>query len=133
MSVLWSATAPESGWLSAVDRRSDFQPLADRFHELRSRGQGYIEVRRPDGESPLLTLGFRGDHAVIHLLDDIERCFLLVGDGTTAADAVIDIPIMDELAAFSGAFVLAVDRAWPLVHTFVQTGAPGDLGEWCEL
>ena len=40
---------------------------------------------------------------------------------------------MDDLAAFSGGFALNVGRAWALVHTFIQTGAPAELGEWCEL
>jgi hypothetical protein len=133
MSVTWAATAPESGRFSAVERRSDVRNLADHFNELRSRGQGYLEVRQPDSEYPLLTLGFRGDHAIIHRFDDPETSSLLVGDGTAAADVLVDVPVMDDLAAFSGAFVLAVDRAWVLVRDFIQSGTPHDLGEWCEL
>jgi hypothetical protein len=40
---------------------------------------------------------------------------------------------MDDLADFTGDFVLSVDRAWALVHNFIQTGAPSELGEWREL
>lgn len=132
MSVTWAATALESGRYSAVENCSDVRELADHFKELRSRGQGYLEVRLPDSEFPLLTLGFRGEQAVLHLFDDAERSSLLVGDGTTAADAVVDVPVMDDLVAFSGDFVLNVDRAWALVHNFIQMEAPGELGEWCE-
>ncbi|MFE5812939.1 hypothetical protein [Streptomyces sp. NPDC056479] len=84
-------------------------------------------------EFPQLTLGFQGDQAVIHLFDDPETSSLLVGDGTVGADGVVEVPVMDDLAAFSGDFVLTVDRAWALVGNFIQTGVPGDLGDWCEL
>lgn len=133
VSVTWAATALESGWFSAVERCSDVGELANHLEELRSRGQGHLEVRLPGSEFPLLTLGFRGDQAVLHLFDDAERSFLLVGDGTVPADAVVEVPVMDDLAAFSGDFALNVDRAWALVHTFIWTGAPAELGEWCEL
>jgi hypothetical protein len=133
MSVTWAATALESGRYSAVERESDAGELADHFNELRSRGQGYLEVRLPVSEFPRLALGFQGDQAVIHRFDDIERSSLLVGDGTAVADAVVDVPVMDDLAAFSGDFVLTVDRAWAITRNFIQTGVPGALGEWCEL
>ncbi|QKZ16451.1 hypothetical protein [Streptomyces chartreusis] len=67
------------------------------------------------------------------LFDDAERSFLLVGGDAVAADAVVEVPVMDDLAVFSGGVALNVDRAWALVHTFIQTGAPAELGEWCEL
>ncbi|WUD74220.1 hypothetical protein OG937_22260 [Streptomyces sp. NBC_00510] len=133
MSVMWAATAPESGRFSAFERRSDVAALAERFGELRTRGQGYVEVRLSGSGFPLLALGFRGDQAVIHLFDDADRSSLLCGDGTAAADAVVEVPVMDDLVVFSGDFVLAVDRAWLLVRTFIQAGAPGELGEWREL
>ncbi len=40
---------------------------------------------------------------------------------------------MDDLAVFTGDFVLSVDHAWEVVQNFVLTGAFEDLGEWCEL
>jgi hypothetical protein len=115
------------------ERRSDVRDLSDRFNELRSRGQGYLKVRLPDSEFPQLSLGFRDDHAVIHLINDAEGMSLLVGDGTVPSGAVVDVPIMDDLTEFTGDFVLSVDRAWDLVRNFIRTGAPSDLGEWCEL
>jgi hypothetical protein len=107
--------------------------LSDRFNELRSRGRGYLKVRLPDSEFPQLTLGFRDDHAVIHLINDAEGMSLLVGDGTVPSGAVVDVPIMDDLTEFTGDFVLSVDRAWNLVRNFIRTGARRYLGEWCEL
>jgi hypothetical protein len=62
-----------------------------------------------------------------------ERMSLLVGDGTVPPGAEVEVPIMDDLAVFTGDFVLNVDRAWELVHDFTQTRAAGPLGEWREL
>lgn len=58
---------------------------------------------------------------------------LLVGDGTVPSGAEFDVPIMDDLATFTGDFVLDVDQVWELVHGFTQTRAAGPLGEWREL
>ncbi|MER7807367.1 hypothetical protein [Streptomyces sp900116325] len=133
MSVVWAATSPESGRFSPVEKRSEVRDLSDRLHDLRSRGQGYIEVRSPNREFPVLMLGFRDDHAVVHLMSDAEGMSLLAGDGTLPSDAEVAVPIMDELAAFTGGFVLELDRAWDLVHNFTSTGAACALGGWCEL
>ncbi|MFD8725423.1 hypothetical protein ACFV2H_47675 [Streptomyces sp. NPDC059629] len=133
MSVVWAATSPESGLFDPVERRTEVKDLSDRFNDLRSCGKGYIEVRPPDGEFPVLTLAFRDDHAVVHLTSDTERMSLLVGDGTAPSGAEVEVPIMDDLAAFTGDFVLDIDRAWDLLHDFTQTRVAGPLDEWCEL
>lgn len=133
MSVVWAATSPESGRFSPVEERSEVRDLSDRLSDLRSRGQGYIEVRLPNREFPVLMLAFRDDHAVVHLMSDAERMSLLAGDGTLSSDAEVAVPIMDEVAAFTGDFVLGLDRAWDLVHNFAWTGVAGTVGEWCEL
>ncbi|WP_405743255.1 hypothetical protein OG885_44215 (plasmid) [Streptomyces sp. NBC_00028] len=107
--------------------------LTEHFTALRSRGQGYLEVSLPGDEFPWLTLGFQGAQAVVHLFSDAEKSALLIGDATAAADAVVHVPIMDDPAGFSGDYVLATDHAWALIHRFIQTGEPGELGEWHEL
>ncbi|MEU9663888.1 hypothetical protein [Streptomyces chartreusis] len=133
MSVVWAATSPESGLFHPVERRSEVNDLSDRFNDLRSCGQGYLEVRLPDREFPVLILAFRDDHAVVHLMCDTEQMSLLVGDGTVPSGAEVEVPIMDDLAVFTGDFVLNIDRAWELVHDFTQTRAAEPLGEWREL
>ncbi|MCX5316810.1 hypothetical protein [Streptomyces sp. NBC_00154] len=133
MNVVWATTSPESGRFSAVERRSDVSGLSVRFSQLRARGHGYLEVRLADSDYPLLTLGFRGDHAVVHRFSDAERVSLLIGDGATPSDAVVAIPNVDDLAEFTGDFVLNIDRAWALVRNFIQAEAPNDLGQWCAL
>ncbi|MCG7205073.1 hypothetical protein [Streptomyces arenae] len=133
MSVVWAATSPDSGLFHPVKRRSDVEDLSDRFNDLRSHGQGYVEVRLLDREFPVLILAFRDDYAVVHLMSDAERMSLLVGDGSVPSGAEVEVPIMDDHAAFTGAFVLDIDRAWNLVHEFTQTQAAGPLGKWCEV
>jgi hypothetical protein len=133
MSAIRATTSPESGLFSPGEGSADVRDLSDRFTKLRSRGQGYLEVRLLGSEFPVFTLGFRRDHAVIHLFQDAEKVSLLRGDGTVAPDAVVEVPIMDDLAGFTGDFVLSVDRAWALVRDFIRTGTPNDLGQWCEL
>lgn len=133
MGVVWSATSTESGRFSPVENRSEVRDLSDRLSGLRSRGQGYIEVQSPNLAFPVLTLAFRADHAVIHLMSAAERMSLLAGDGTVPSDAEVEVLIMDELAVFTGDFVLQIDRAWDLVHDFTRTGAVGALGTWREL
>ncbi|MFI6661229.1 hypothetical protein ACIBL8_37485 [Streptomyces sp. NPDC050523] len=133
MSVMWAATSPESGLFHPVEKRSEAKDLSDRFNDLRSCGQGYLEVRSPNKEFPVLILAFRDNHAVVHLMSGTERMSLLVGDGTVPSGAEVEVRIMDDLAVFMGDFVLDVDRAWELVHDFTQTRAVGPLGEWCEL
>ncbi|MFJ4624692.1 hypothetical protein [Streptomyces sp. NPDC088812] len=133
MSVMWAATSPESGLFHPDERRSEVKDLSDHFNDLRSCGQGYLEVRSPDREFPVLILAFRANHAVVHLMSDTDRMSLLVGDGTVPSGAEVDVPIMDDLAVFTGNFVLDTDRAWELVHDFTQTWAAGPLGKWCEL
>ncbi|MFE5969108.1 hypothetical protein [Streptomyces sp. NPDC056463] len=133
MSVVWAATSPESGLICPVERCSEVRDLTDRFNELRSRGQGYIEVRSPNAEFPVLMLAFRGAQAVVHLMSGPQQMCLLVGDASVPSGVEVEVPIMDDLAAFTGDFVTDIDRAWGLVPRFAQTRAAGPLGEWCEL
>ncbi|MET9379796.1 hypothetical protein ABZY09_01600 [Streptomyces sp. NPDC002928] len=133
MSVVWSMTSLESGRFRPGERCSELPDLAGDFSELRSSGQGYLEVRLPDSEYPQLTLSFRGDRAIIHLFTDEETVSLLGGDGTVPPEVTVDVPIMDELSSFTGDFVLSVDRAWDVVENFVRTGTFEELGEWFDL
>lgn len=40
---------------------------------------------------------------------------------------------MDELAEFTGEFVIDVDHAWDVMRTLMNTGSTSDLGSWSEL
>nr|WP_203644481.1 hypothetical protein [Streptomyces sp. SID14478] len=124
----------ETGWFSGLERHSTVQDLEAHIKALRTGfDQGYLEIRRPDGDLPYLALGFKADRAVLHLFDNSGGVSLRVGDDPAAADAEVEVLIMDELHAFTGDFALFVDRAWSIVHDFAQTGTCGELGDWYEL
>ncbi|MFJ8051406.1 hypothetical protein [Streptomyces luteogriseus] len=126
-------TSRESGRFNPVEKRSDLSDLAREFNELRSHGRGYLEVRMPDSEFPQLTLSFSGDKAVIHLFTGEASVSLLAGDGAYPAEVTVDVPVMDDLATFTGNFVLGIDHAWEIVQNFAQAQRIEESGEWCEL
>jgi hypothetical protein len=139
MNVVWSATSPETRRVAAV-MRTEFQELEARFIELRSIGEGYIEVELSTEGSPQVILGFRGDHAVVEQLSDLDeepKSFLLVGDDSLPPDGKVEVPIMDDDVVFTGDFVMSVDRAWDAVRDFVRTGScpflialfPAEIGD----
>ena len=133
MDVVWSATEPGSRRFRPTPVRTDLAGLDDHFRRLRRRRvRGYLEVEVPDVESPQLTIGFRGEYAVIQLLiaTPVPRSFILAGDGSVPKEAYVELPVMDELARFNGDVVLKVDRAWDLVRSFLRTGQTGELGKW---
>jgi len=135
INVVWSATSAQTRRVGAA-ARTEFQELEARFIALRSAGEGYIEVELAAGNSPQVSLGFRGDHAVVEQLSDLDeepKSFLKGGDGSVPRDTTVRVPIMDDDAVFTGGFVMGVDRAWNVVRDFVRTGSPADLGEWYQL
>ena len=130
---MWTGTSPNDGQFSPHELVSTLEQLERRFVELRARGQGYLEVRLPDSDFPLLTLGFRGEHAVVHAADSHEAITLHRGDGTVPLDDVVEVLIVDELARFSGDFVLTLEHAWRVLDAFIHSGSPGDPRDWCGL
>jgi len=76
MEVVWAATSPDDGRFSPHEVVTTVEQLERRFIELRARGEGYLEVRLPDRDFPVLTMGFRGDHAVIHAAESRESIAL---------------------------------------------------------
>jgi hypothetical protein len=133
MDVVWSATELGSRRFRPTPVRSDHAELDNHFRQLRRRRiRGYIEVAVANVESPQLTIGFRGEYAVIHMfvVAPVAQAFLLAGDGTVPHEAYVQVPVMDELARFTGDVVMNVHRAWTLVQVFIRTGRAGELGEW---
>ncbi|MFC4148067.1 hypothetical protein ACFO0M_17575 [Micromonospora mangrovi] len=129
MTISWSATSPTSGKFAPVER-SDFAGLVERFDELRAQGRGYLEVRG-SAAFPVLTLGFAGSVAVVHLMTDEDAMSLLAADEPADADAAV--VVLDDLVDFTADFVLNLDRAWRVLEGFVRTGDPRRAGEWREL
>ncbi|WP_405732198.1 hypothetical protein OG885_17440 [Streptomyces sp. NBC_00028] len=49
------------------------------------------------------------------------------------ADRMVEIPVPDEPAIFTGYFVLRLDTAWSVVRSFARAGACAEPGEWVVL
>jgi hypothetical protein len=130
---MWSVTSTATGRFSATETASSSADLLELFDSLTARGDGYVEVRRADSDFPLITIGFRGSRAVVHAASDTDSMSLLRGDGSLLATESVDVPIMDDSAAFTGDFVSTVDRARVVLEQFMLTGDVGTLGEWWRL
>ncbi|MFE9207009.1 hypothetical protein [Micromonospora sp. NPDC007230] len=121
VNVVWAGTSPASGRFHPAEIKSTAAELFDRFGELRSRGEGYLEVRMPDQDFPLLTVGFRGKYAVIHRADAPDSMSLLQGDNSMPFDEAVEVPVMDDPVEFTGDFVSSVDHACRTLQEFVRT------------
>ncbi|WP_327007622.1 hypothetical protein OHA72_10325 [Dactylosporangium sp. NBC_01737] len=131
--LVWSATSPGSGRVMPAPRGSTLAELSERVAVLRSIGEGYVEAGFPDRDYPYLAFGFRARYAIVEIFPSAERTLLLVGNGVVANDINAEVPILDELATFTGDFVTDVDRAWTLVRSFLLDGSAVHLGTWQEL
>ncbi|BCY10080.1 hypothetical protein L3i22_051680 [Actinoplanes sp. L3-i22] len=103
MDVLWSATEPGSRRFRALPVRSDPAGVDEHFRGLRRlRIDGYIEAEIADIASPQLSIGFRGDYAVIHLIVDTPepQSFLLAGDGSVPDEADVQVPFIGRTGPF---------------------------------
>jgi hypothetical protein len=132
MAVTVSGTSPDTGWYDGVGRTRTPEELGEWFARLRARGHGYLELG-DDASPTLLAVSFAGDLAVVHLLAGDEQSFLLLGDGTHDRESVVEVPVMDISADFTGVFILRVDRAWEVAQAFFHGADPSSFGEWFEL
>jgi hypothetical protein len=99
----------------------------------RASGRGTWKCDRLNLSFPVVSVGFRGGFAVIHCASAPDEMALLYGDGSVAPEEAIELPIMDELATFTGEFVLNAAGARKALRDFVVSGTPASLGEWYEL
>ncbi|WP_446219894.1 hypothetical protein [Micromonospora sp. IBHARD004] len=133
MDVAWIATDPGSGDLASTETQSDVDGFMSRLQHLLSAGVGYTEVRRVEADYPLLTFSFRGDYAVMHLVESPDDCRLLCGDGGLPATKTVEVPVLGDDCTFSGDFVSSVTKATATIAAFID-GAPAErLGEWVRL
>jgi hypothetical protein len=128
-----AATSIESGRFQATERAVDLGCLLRLFDRLMGMGQGYVEVRSVEDEFPLVTVGFRGERAVVHCAFGSDQMALLRGDGSVGSGETVEVPILDELATFSGDFVLDTAGVREVLRTFVEGAGPASLGEWFDL
>jgi hypothetical protein len=126
----WVATSAVYGRFPPVEVTSTQDELLAQYEELGSHSEGYIEVRNSSHEYPWVAMGFRAGHAVIHRAEGPESMSLLHGDGSVPSDATVEILIMNDLAIFTGKFVVTLEHAWRLMREVARTGEVGDSGDW---
>ena len=126
------ATSVESGFARTEQSvgRGDLVRMVD---HLTAIDQGYVEVRLVDDEFPVLLVGFRRGFAVVQFMADRESMALLTGDGSVADSESVDVLIMDDLATYTGEYVLASARARDVLLEFADGADPRSLGEWHDL
>ena len=128
--VRWTATPGKPG-----DRPTDESELAAHFRLRKAAGSGYFEISHPDLSHlyPWMTFGFLEDLAVIEAFRSEEQMQILCGDGIAPSSDVFAIPVMDELASFTGEYVSSVDRAWTVVTAFIASDCTELVGDWHDL
>ncbi|MCC2320802.1 hypothetical protein [Cellulomonas xiejunii] len=121
MNVSWAAT-DVSGRFVPQELESDISDFVERCEKLRSVGSGYVEVRRPQSDFPVVTLGFRGKSAVLHVMHDPEQVLIMSGDGSLPSGGSTEVPVMGDLTEFDGQFVVTVDEGWAALLEFLRSG-----------
>ena len=122
------------GWAGNDEPRHVRQPSETqtflRFLEsLSTHGEG----ARGDQPFPMLALSAASAHGAIHQFHSEDEPYLLRGDGSVPAGEVVELPIIEGLATFSGDFVLTLDLAVGAVEAFARGAAVERLGEWVAL
>ena len=67
---------------------------------------------------------------MVEVAQSQESMALLIGDGSVSPDELVEVPIINEPALFSGEVVMTLDRAWQLVPDFARTGSVGEYEDW---
>lgn len=116
-----------------VQQRSEIQTFLRFLESLSTHGEGYAEVTRGDQSFPMLALSAASGHGVIHQFQSQDKSYLLCGDGSVPTGQVVDLPIIEGLATFSGDFVLTLDLAVGAIEAFARGAAVAQLGVWVEL
>ena len=116
-----------------VQQRSETETFLRFLESLSTYGEGYAEVARGDHPFSMLALSAASGHGVIHQFQSEDKSYLLRGDGSVPAGEVVELPMLEGLATFSGDFVLTLDLALGAVEAFARGAAVARLGEWIAL
>lgn len=125
------------GWVGDeprhVQQRSETQTFLRFLESLSMHGEGYAEVARGDQPFPILALSAASGHGVIHQFQSQDKSYVLRGDGSVPTGEVVELPIIEGLATFSGDFVLTLDLSIGAIAAFARGAAVARLGEWVAL
>lgn len=129
--IQWSATDPSSGFFDPTDVNRTSAGLVERFTALLERGEGYFEISGDD-VYPLLTLGFRGEIAVIQRFTSAENVEILLGDGTVSAGTV-EVLVMNEVCEFDAGLASSFRRGQEVLNRFLSGAKTTDVETWIDL
>jgi len=130
--VDWLGWAGDDG-PRQMQQRSDTQTFLRFLASISRHGGGYAEVARGDQPFPMLALSAASERGVIHQFSSEDQSSLLRGDGSIQVGEVVELPIIEGVAIFSGAYVLTLDRAVGAVEAFARGAAVARLGQWVAL
>jgi hypothetical protein len=128
-----AATSVETGRFAPTEQPVDRDDLIRLVDQISAIDQGYVEVRLLDDDFPALLVGFRKGFAVVQCMSDPESMTLLTGDGSVGGSELVDVLIMDDLATFTGEYVLESARARDVLLKFVDGADLRSLGDWHDL
>lgn len=131
--ALVAATSVDTGRFTATEQSVDRDDLVRLVDQLSTIDQGYLEVRLVDDDFPALLIGFRKGFAVVQCMSGPESMTLLTGDGSVVGSELVDVLIMDDLATFTGEYVVESARARDVLLRFAEGADVRSLGEWHEL
>lgn len=131
--ALVAATSVETGRFAPTEQSVDRDDLIRLVDQMSAIDQGYVEVRLLDDHFPALLVGFRKGLAVVQCMSDPESMALLTGDGSVGGSELVDVLIMDDLATFTGEYVLESARARDVLLKFVDGADLRSLGDWHDL
>lgn len=131
--ALVAATSVETGRFIATEQWVDRDDLIRLVGQLSTFDQGYVEVRLVGDDFPALLVGFRKGFAVVQCVSGPDSMILLAGDGSVPGSELVDVLIMDDLATFTGEYVVESARAREVLLKFAEGADVRSLGEWREL
>lgn len=131
--ALVAATSVETGRFASAEQSVHLDDLIRLVNRLAAMDHGYVEVRLVGDDFPALLVGFRKGFAVVHCMSGPESTALLMGDGSVAGSELVDVLIMDDLATFTGEYVLESARARDVLLKFADGADLRSLGEWHDL
>lgn len=131
--ALVATTSVETGRFAPAERSVDRDDLIRLVDQLSTIDQGYVEVRLMDDDFPVLLAGFRKGFAVVQCLSGPESMTVLTGDDSVPGSELVDVLIMDDLATFTGEYVVESARAGDVLLKFAEGADVRSLGEWHEL
>lgn len=128
-----AATRVETGVFNPAEEVLLPAGVMSLFNDLLRRGSGYMELRGPGNQYPVLTVGFNDRWGVVQCLRGETESSVLLSEDSADDGRTVDIPIMDESTSFSTDLAVGVCKVRAILDDFTHHHKPPALGQWCDL